>query len=99
MSEIKFKIASRTVQDIANLFQNGQLNLSPGFQRSSVWQMRDREKLIESILRGYPIPGIFLYSRHDSGELCYDVIDGKQRIESLLMFMGQIHGQRFSTSA
>ena len=85
----------RTVQDVVNLHKAGQLNLSPGFQRNSVWNERDRAKLIDSIIRNYPLPAIFLYRRRDDGNIVYDVIDGKQRLESILMFMGIIRGNRF----
>jgi hypothetical protein len=89
---LSYKTTTKSVQDIQNLFQRGQLNLEPGFQRQSVWNVRDRSKLIDSILRNYPLPAIFLYKRQDQGELVFDVIDGKQRLESL-MFMGLMRGR------
>src|SRR4051812_40495039 len=84
---------TKTVTDLANLYEDGLLNLSPGFQRQSVWSERDRAKLIDSVLRNYPLPAIFLYRREDNGQIVYDVIDGKQRIESILMFMGEMRGR------
>lgn len=78
-----------SLQQLLMVHQSGKLNLSPGFQRDSVWSKRDRQKLIESILRGKPIPNIFLYSRSgERGGVVYDVIDGKQRIETILRFVG-----------
>jgi hypothetical protein len=85
----------KPVQDIVNLYKNGQLNLSPGFQRDSVWTERDRSKLIDSIIRNYPLPAIFLHCREHNGQIVYDVIDGKQRIETILMFMGLLRGKKF----
>jgi hypothetical protein len=84
---------SRTVTDIVNLFRDRLLNLEPGFQRQSVWSERDRAKLIDSILRNYPLPAVFFYRREEQGQILYDVIDGKQRIESILMFMGLMRGR------
>jgi hypothetical protein len=95
MAEIATKFVPKTVQDIVNCHANGHLNLSPGFQRDSVWNERDRQKLIESILRKYPIPAVFFRRRQEDGEIHFDVIDGRQRIESVLMFMGKIRGRRF----
>lgn len=95
MSELHHEASQKNVQDVANLYLNGHLNLSPGFQRDSVWTERDRTKLVDSIIRNYPLPSIFLYRREQDGEIVYDVIDGKQRIEAILMFMGLIRGQRF----
>jgi hypothetical protein len=75
------------------LFERGHLNLEPGFQRQSVWVERDRSRLIDSILRSYPLPAIFLYKRQQSGHLIFDVIDGKQRLESIFMFTGAMRGR------
>jgi len=68
------------------MFRNRQINLEPGFQRKSVWALNDRRRLIQSIFAAYPIPGIFLYKRAPRGRLIYDVIDGKQRLETIFMF-------------
>lgn len=101
MSSIRFDTSEKTIQDLANLYttftkrKQRHLNLSPGFQRESVWTKSDRQKLIDSILRNYPIPAIFLYKRIEDGDIIYDVIDGKQRIETFLMFMGLIKGNQF----
>lgn len=97
MTAINYTSDKKTVQELVNLYEKGQLNLEPGFQRSSVWAERDRAKLIDSILSKYPLPSLFLYKRYEEGELVYDVIDGKQRIESILMFTGVIRGKRFQT--
>lgn len=84
---------SKTVTDLVNLYKDKVLNLQPGFQRQSVWSERDRAKLIDSMLRNYPLPSVFFYRRQENGKIFYDVIDGKQRIESILMFMGVMRGR------
>jgi 5-methylcytosine-specific restriction endonuclease McrA len=68
------------------MFRNHQINLEPGFQRQSVWTLNDRRRLIQSIVAGYPLPSVFLYQRSPRGRLTYDVIDGKQRLETIFMF-------------
>jgi hypothetical protein len=90
---ISHRPENKTITDIQNLFEDDLLNLEPGFQRQSVWSERDRAKLIDSILRNYPLPAIFFYRREEDGQIIYDVIDGKQRVESILMFMGQMRGR------
>lgn len=93
---LQFDPGTRIVQDVLNLYEKRQLNLAPPFQRESVWTPADRQKLIESILRGYPLPSIFLYRHEKDGSVGFDVIDGKQRLETILMFTGLIRGHRFS---
>jgi hypothetical protein len=50
--------------------------------------------LIRSVYENVPLPSILLYQRFEEGRLVYDVIDGKQRIETILMFLG---ARRFGT--
>ena len=79
----------KTVLQFAHLLESGRLHLNPSFQRQSVWTEGDRKKLILSLLRGFPIPSVFLYSReNERGEIVYDVLDGKQRLESIFRFIG-----------
>jgi hypothetical protein len=89
MKALEFNYGSKDLQDFISLHKEGRLNLEPGFQRQSVWNLNDRKKLIQSILQNYPVPSIFLYRRpDDNGRLNYDVLDGKQRLESAFMFLG-----------
>ncbi len=90
---------TKRIHDLINLYEKGQLNLNPDFQRDSVWTTKDRKKLIDSIFKNYPLPAIFLYRREENGNLIYDVIDGKQRIESIFKFMGILRGDRFTVKA
>jgi hypothetical protein len=76
----------KTINELSLLFRNRQINLDPGFQRRSVWTINDRRRLMQSISAGYPLPSIFLYRREPNGRVVYDVIDGKQRLETIFMF-------------
>lgn len=68
--------------------KRGNLNLSPVFQRDSVWTLGDRRRLIASMFDGIPLPSIFLYRGEKKHQL--DVIDGKQRLETILYYMGSV---------
>jgi uncharacterized protein with ParB-like and HNH nuclease domain len=89
--QLRPDFSERSIDQLLLSFRNRQINLTPGFQRKSVWTLSDRRRLIQSLVEGYPLPSIFLYQRDYNGKLIYDVIDGKQRLETLFMFMG--HGQ------
>ncbi len=71
-----------------DLYHNGQLDLDPPYQRRSVWTLKDRKFFVDSIFRNYPCPAVFLHkdADHDAGKMIYRVIDGKQRIESVVLF-------------
>src|ERR1035438_8485590 len=96
---VKFSSNMLSVRSVADLHRNGRLNLDPVFQRQSVWRQRQREHLIDSVFHGYPIPAIFLYKHIDenTGTMMFEVVDGKQRLETLFMYTGVIRG-KFSVS-
>src|SRR5258708_4854702 len=65
----------------------GALDLSPQFQRRSVWTDEQASYLIDTVLSGLPIPEIYIRSSSSpAGESRYEVIDGQQRIRSVLQF-------------
>src|SRR5436305_13916435 len=63
------------------------MNLIPPFQRGRVWTSRLRQKLLENMVRGKPIPAIFLYLEASGSRFSYNILDGKQRLESILLFI------------
>jgi uncharacterized protein with ParB-like and HNH nuclease domain len=79
-----------TTQDVSwflDLYEKGQLNLDPAYQRRSVWSLRDRLFFIDTILNNYPAPRIFLHKTLDEqGRSTYHVVDGKQRLQTIIQF-------------
>lgn len=66
------------------------LDLSPYFQRRSVWNKGAKSFLIDSIYRGLPIPIIFLRDRGVNMKTFQaerEVIDGQQRLRTLISFI------------
>lgn len=67
--------------------ERGLLDLSPPYQRRSVWTRKDREFFIDTILHNYPSPAIFLHKTIDAnGKAIHHVVDGKQRLETIIEF-------------
>lgn len=62
-------------------------NLTPSYQRGDVWRNGDRQSLMESILRGVPLPSIILLRTGSSTP--HEVVDGKQRLTAILRFVGK----------
>lgn len=79
-----------TTQDVSwflDLHGKGQLNLTPSYQRRSVWSPRDKRYFIDTILNQYPAPPVFLHKTiDDNGRSTYHVVDGKQRLQTIIEF-------------
>lgn len=88
---MKYFPDSLKIGELIAYFQEGKIGLVPPFQRGRVWSLKLRQKLLVNIVAGKPIPAIFLYKEATSEEsslFTYNILDGKQRLESLLLFIG-----------
>jgi hypothetical protein len=75
------------VQWFLERYTADQLVLDPPYQRRSIWSDEYRRSFIDSVLRNYPCPAIYLQIEIEPGELTvYNVVDGKQRLKSLIDF-------------
>lgn len=77
-----------TVTEAYRLYRSGNLLVNRKYQRKLIWSVDEKEKLIGSILKGYPIPLILLAERpqvHGSGK--YEIIDGMQRLNAICDFI------------
>lgn len=66
--------------------KRGKVNPQPTYQRSYIREGDEkfRVRLVESVLCECPIPSLYLC---DIGDSCYDVLDGQQRIRTLVSFI------------
>jgi hypothetical protein len=87
---IKAKTDNWRINDFAGKASSNRLNLNPTYQRGDVWPKGDSQKLIESILRGIPLPSvIILRPASEKANVVYEVVDGKQRLTAILRFIGK----------
>lgn len=78
------------VSDFISWQKSGILILSPKFQRRSVWKKGAKSYLIDTIVRGLPIPIIFMRDYRttpDQIEPIKEVVDGQQRLRTVLSFV------------
>lgn len=80
---------SITISAFYELHSLKKFDYDPPCQRKSVWGQEQKAFLIDSILKNFPIPPIFLYRKIDreTGKESYDVIDGKQRLLAIVSFI------------
>ena len=78
------------ISDFINWQKSNELNLSPIFQRRAVWPKGAKSYLIDSVLRGLPIPPIILRelpAEVETFRSVREVVDGQQRIRTVLSFV------------
>lgn len=78
----------RNVAWFKQVRDNNELEVKPPFQRNPVWVNRQKSYLIDTILNKYPIPEIYMQETVDeNGKAKYIIVDGQQRIRSVLDFI------------
>lgn len=85
------KTEPRTVKDLVEWRKHDLAKPNREYQRGVVWNRDQQRKLIDSVMRGYQLPIIYLhYNKKEVAGITqesYDIIDGQQRIEALYLFV------------
>lgn len=84
------KSTSITISNFYEQFQLKKYKMDPPYQRDmNVWSIEQKSFLIDTIFKNFPIPPIFLEQKinPNTGITNYDVIDGKQRLTTIIGFI------------
>lgn len=87
---MKTNLDKKSIAQLTDLFRNKMLAPNSEYQRGAVWSLTQKKKLIDSVLRGYQLPLIYLH--HIVREIAghrredFEIIDGQQRINALYEF-------------
>lgn len=94
LDEIEKKIAKVHTQsldlsfnELLSMYQGGELNIAPSYQRLFRWSEGARSRFIESLILEMPVPPIYVIETEDG---VYDLIDGLQRFSSYLHLRGEL---------
>ncbi len=81
----------RTIKDLVELREAEFMVPNPEYQRGEVWTVDQQKKLIDSVMRSYQLPIIYLHdiTRTVAGRVQerFEIIDGQQRINALRRFI------------
>ena len=78
----------RSVSWFKQAHDTGMLTVKPPFQRNPVWTEAQKSYLLDSILKGYPIPELYIQESVDeNGAERHTIVDGQQRVRACLEFL------------
>ena len=81
-------ISTYNITKFLEWYREGSLKLRPDFQRRENWPQRAKIYFVDTILRGYPVPLIYLRARLDAKTKSpiREVVDGQQRLTAIIQF-------------
>ena len=84
-----FDSRTYSINDFLEWSDNGQLELNPRFQRRNVWTDTARSYLMDTIVRGKPIPKVFIRQKLNiqTRQSIREVVDGQQRLRTILSYL------------
>lgn len=84
-----FNTRNYSVRDFEEWREKGELVLAPKFQRREVWSPKARSYLIDTIVRGKPIPKIYMRQdiNPETRRTTREIVDGQQRLHTVLTFI------------
>lgn len=87
--KVDFDSYDVTVDELVRRVGGGRIEIAPAYQRKFRWDAERQARLIESLLLGIPVPSLFMATNVDD-ELgtTWEVVDGLQRLLSLVNFLG-----------
>ncbi|WP_269525613.1 DUF262 domain-containing protein [Acinetobacter baumannii] len=76
-----------TISDFKDWDNDSKLVIQPDFQCKAVWNATSKVMLIDTILKKYPIPKVFIQNTSEDGRTIRKIIDGRQWITAILEFV------------
>lgn len=80
------RVESKRVETIFDEYIDDKYVVNRRYQRKLVWSLDEKEKLIDSIFTGIPIP-LILVAEPELNSSRFEIIDGLQRIEAIISFI------------
>ncbi len=91
-----------SVQEAYREFRDGNFRVNRRYQRKLVWSIEEKQKLVDSILQGFPIPLLLLaYTLREDGNKSFEILDGMQRLNAIFSFIEDafpVNGRYFDVS-
>ncbi|WGM22794.1 DUF262 domain-containing protein [Paenarthrobacter sp. OM7] len=87
--QVDFDTYDVTVDELLRRVSRGRIDIAPIYQRQFRWPIGRQSRLIESVLLGIPVPPLFMATNtHAASGSSWEVVDGLQRLLSLVNFAG-----------
>jgi len=82
--KIRVETHQFSLRNILDMIEDEEVDLAPDFQRYQVWSIKQKCRLIESVLLRIPLP-TFYFSSDDKGVM--QVVDGVQRLTTIYKYV------------
>lgn len=85
----ELRVDKYTINDIFVNYIKDKFYINRRYQRKLVWETHEKQLLIDSILKGIPIPAVLIaeYKTLEDNRTVLEIVDGMQRLDAIISFM------------
>src|SRR3989442_714607 len=90
---MKSELKKRKLKDLADAYLQRDVRVNPEYQRGTVWNLPQKQALIDSLLRGYQIPLFYVHLKQSPNTFTGRVnttvwlVDGQQRLAAIASYL------------
>lgn len=84
--KVDFDTFDISVKELVSMAESDIVDIAPEYQRQFRWPAENQSKFIESVFLGIPVPSLFMAANKNGS---WELIDGVQRLNSLIHFIGR----------
>ena len=88
IGKLRFTEITSTIRSFFDMYADNELSFNPCYQRGLVWSNEQKELFIKALLKGVVrLTPTYVFNGFSSDTKLYEVLDGKQRLTTLLEFV------------
>ena len=88
IGKLRFTEITSTIRSFFDMYADNELSFNPWYQRGLVWSNEQKELFIKALLKGVVrLTPTYVFNGFSSDTKLYEVLDGKQRLTTLLEFV------------
>lgn len=88
IGKLRFTEITSTIRSFFDMYADNELSFNPCYQRGLVWSNEQKELFIKALLKGIVrLTPTYVFNGFSSDTKLYEVLDGKQRLTTLLEFV------------
>lgn len=87
IAQTDLSIRNESIQRIFNFYKSDLFFVNRRYQRKLIWTIEEKERFVDSIVKGLPVPLILLAETESQGITSFEIIDGMQRLNTINAFI------------
>lgn len=87
IAQTDLSIRNESIQRIFNFYKSDLFFVNRRYQRKLIWTIEEKERFVDSIAKGLPVPLILLAETENQGITSFEIIDGMQRLNTINAFI------------